>query len=89
MLMLREARDVLGPQDEDELRTRILDQVAKYKQLQGAPMPIEAMVEWLDKLTLKGAHFLFNSAIERLVKDGLVVRKGRAYATGKPQRSKR
>lgn len=81
-LVLREARDALGPQNEEEFRTAIRNQVAKWEHLHGAPMPPNNMAEWLDTLTFEGRYFTFNAAVQRLEQEGFLARVGGGYATG-------
>ncbi len=89
-LVLREARTSLGPQDEDEFRTAILEQIAKWEQLHGVPMPAPNMVEWLDTLSLEGRYFKFNPIIQKLEKDGLIEKRGpqSGYALTKSPRKR-
>ncbi len=89
MILLRGVRRQLGPRTEAELAIAILEEVAKFEQLHGAPMPADNLVWWLDGLLMKGRHFAFNSAVDTLMSDGKLVRKEnsgvRVYATASPR----
>jgi hypothetical protein len=87
-ILLRGVRRQLGPRTEADLAVAILEEVARFEQLHGVPMPAENLVRWLDDLLMKGRHFAFNGAVESLMSEGKLVRREqggvRVYATSTP-----
>jgi hypothetical protein len=76
-------RELKQPTTEEELAAAIVDRVARFDEKMGGAMPSDGLLQWADTLSMPGVPFILQPTLAKLVKDGRLVRKDRAYAIGK------
>jgi hypothetical protein len=79
------AKEPQRPTNEEEYREAMFERIERFETNHGDPMPKGTLLEWSDSTAFREAPFLFVPTVERLVKEGRIVRKGNGYATAKPK----